>query len=221
MLTPRSLFPIVFLLVFSAQAYGQQSPRFSEDVKIIKAYDKLFEPPADPILFVGSSSIRKWTRLEQVFGAYNVINRGVGGTVTNEITGFAKDIIFPYNPRQIVIYVGENDVVNEQASADTIFNRFKVLYATIRQQMPVVPIVYISLKPSPSREKFVEKTKAVNKLIKTYLAAEKNTAFVDVFSKMLDKNGKMRPELFVSDMLHMKPEGYMIWEKAVRPYLLK
>ncbi len=35
------------------------------------------------------------------------------------------------------------------------------------------------------------------------------------------ENGKPRTELFQQDMLHMKPNGYAIWEKAVEPYLLK
>jgi lysophospholipase L1-like esterase len=43
---------------------------------------------------------------------------------------------------------------------------------------------------------------------------------VDVFPLML-KNGNSMPELFVTDMLHMNAKGYAIWEKAVKPYLLK
>ena len=36
---------------------------------------------------------------------------------------------------------------------------------------------------------------------------------------MLDATGKPRPELFREDMLHMKPEGYALWRKAVAPVL--
>lgn len=181
----------------------------------------MYSPAPHPILFIGSSSIRKWEHLQQAFGSYNVLNRGVGGTVIDDITFYLNDILFPYAPKQIVLYVGENDLPREKETADTILNKTIHLYKMIRAKLPNVPIAYIALKPSPSREKYSAKAIAANKLIKNFLAKEKNTAFIDVFTPMLDKNGKSRPELFVEDMLHMKPAGYAIWEKAVRPYLIK
>jgi lysophospholipase L1-like esterase len=213
------LIGIICLLHISSCA--QDKPPFWQDVQTIKNYDKMYKPPVHPILFVGSSSIRKWDNLQLDFGKYNVLNRGVGGAVINDIIYYLNDIVFAYEPRQIVLYVGENDVVNEANTADTILNRTIRLYTLIRVKMPSVPIVYIAMKPSPSREKFVQKVIDANKKIKAYLAKEKNTAFVDVFPLMLNKEGKMRPELFVGDMLHMKPEGYTIWKKAVEPFLLK
>ena len=200
--------------------FAQIKPRFWEDVQTIKSYDKLFVPLAHPILFVGSSSIRKWADMQVAFGRYNVINRGIGGAVVNDITFYLNDIVFPYDPRQIVLYVGENDLVDENATADSLLNRTVRLYNGIRAKMPDVPIVYIAMKPSPSRDKFQLKAIAANNLIKQFLAKDKKTVFVDIFPLML-KNGKSRPELFVSDMLHMNQQGYTIWDNAVKPYLLK
>ena len=179
----------------------------------------MYQVPEHPILFVGSSSIRKWDGLQIAFGNYNVINRGIGGAVFADITYYLKDIVFPYHPRQIVIYV-ENDLPDETATADVILQRFITLYSAIRTKLPDVPIAYISMKPSPSRDKFRPKAIEANRLIKAFLAKEKDTSFIDIFSPMM-KDGKSRPELFVDDMLHMNAAGYAIWEEAVRPYLLK
>lgn len=201
--------------------YAQDKHAFWQDVQTIKNYDNMYKPPVHPILFVGSSSIRKWDNLQLDFGKYKVLNRGVGGAVINDIVFYLNDLVFAYEPRQIVLYVGENDVVNEANTADTIVDRTIRLYSLIRTKMPSVPLVYIAMKPSPSREKFVQKVIDANTKIKAYLAKEKNAAFVDVFPLMLTKEGKMRPELFVSDMLHMNTDGYAIWKKAVKPYLLK
>jgi len=218
----KKLFLLISLIsLLQLSAYAQAKPPFWDDVQTIKNYDKMFKPPVHPILFVGSSSIRKWDNLQLEFGKYNVLNRGVGGTVINDIAFYLNDLVFAYEPRQIVLYVGENDVVNEASTADTILNRTIRLYMLIRAKMPEVPLVYIAMKPSPSREKFVQKVIDANSKIKAYLAKEKNTAFVDVFPLMLDKQGKMRPELFVGDMLHMNTKGYAIWKKAVKPFLLK
>jgi len=213
---------LIFLLLLGCviNTIAQSKPPFYADVQTIKSYDKMFKPPVHPILFVGSSSIRKWDDLQIAFGSYNVLNRGIGGAVISDIKYYLKDLVFDYEPRQIVLYVGENDVVAPNETADTIFNRTVNLYNSIRAKLPDVSIVYIAMKPSPSRDQFREKTMAANNLIKKFLATQKNVVFVDVFALML-KDGHSRTELFVSDMLHMNQQGYDIWNKAVKPYLLK
>ncbi|MBW8682782.1 GDSL-type esterase/lipase family protein [Chitinophaga rhizophila] len=194
--------------------------RFQDDVTTILKYDKMYTPPANPVLFTGSSSIRKWEDLERTFASRAAMNRGIGGAVTNDIIHYANDIIFPYKPREIVLYVGENDLVERGVTADTVFNRFKNLYTLIRSKLPTTPIVYISIKPSPSREQYIPVAKAANALIRDYIAHEKHIKFIDVFSLMLDKDGKPRKELFVSDMLHMNDKGYAIWRNAIEKEII-
>lgn len=199
---------------------AQTKPPFWDDVQTIKSYDKIYEPARNPVLFIGSSSIRKWPNLQKDFCNNTIINRGIGGAVINDIIFYAHDIVFPYHPKQIIIYVGENDVPDTATTADSIFIRFKRLYNLLRSQLPHAPIDYIAIKPSPSRVKFIEKAKKANLLISTFLKKEPNTVFIDVFSLMINKEGKPMPELFVSDMLHMNEAGYNIWKQAVHPHLI-
>jgi len=211
-------------LLFAASVtvlQAQDKPRFWDDVQTIKQFDKMYNPPAHPILFTGSSSIRKWDDLERTFASYVVLNRGIGGAIVNDITFYLNDIVFPYHPRQIVLYVGENDLPDEASTADSVLHRTERLFHLIRNKLPDVPIVYISMKPSPSREKFQQKAIEANALIKDFLSKEKQTVFIDVFHAMLTADGKTRPELFVSDMLHMNAKGYQIWQELVEPHLLK
>ena len=211
-------------LLFAASVtvlQAQDKPRFWDDVQTIKQFDKMYNPPAHPILFTGSSSIRKWDDLERTFASYVVLNRGIGGAIVNDITFYLNDIVFPYHPRQIVLYVGENDLPDEASTADSVLQRTERLFHLIRNKLPDVPIVYISMKPSPSREKFQQKAIEANALIKDFLSKEKQTVFIDVFHAMLTADGKTRPELFVSDMLHMNAKGYQIWKELVEPHLLK
>lgn len=218
----KKLFLSLFLLsCFTVAVFAQKKPNFWDDVQTIKKYDQMYKPPVHPVLFVGSSSIRKWDDCTQIFAKYNALNRGIGGAVINDITYYLNDVVFPYQPKQLVIYVGENDLPNDAVTPDTVLNRTINLYRAIRAKLPTVPIVYISIKPSPSRDKFKEKAVASNALIKKFLAGEANTTFVNVYSLMLTKEGKLRPELFVEDMLHMNAKGYAIWRKAVEPHLIK
>ncbi|MDF3078444.1 MAG: family lipase [Sphingobacteriaceae bacterium] len=215
----KQLFSLALLFI-AVTSFAQTQHRYWDDIQTIKKFDKLYSPPANPILFVGSSSIRKWDYVQRAFGEYDVMNRGIGGAITDDITFYLNDIVFPYKPRQIVLFVGENDVPSA-STPDSILAKTKRLFSAIRTKLPGIPIVYISIKPSPSRDKFMDKAKETNKLIRQYLSTDKNTVFVDVYSLMLTPEGKSRPELFGSDMLHMNKAGYAIWEKAVRPYLLK
>jgi lysophospholipase L1-like esterase len=215
--------------LFAAATFGQTTPAPApkpplwDDVQAIKRYDGMFAPPQRPIIFTGSSSIRRWDDAQWIFASYPVLNRGIGGAVTNDILFYLDDIVFKYQPKQIVLYVGENDLVDKRlnSTVDSVYNRTMKLYSAIRAKMPAVPVLYIGMKPSPSRENIVPMELEFNKRMKDFFAKEKNTKFIDIYPLMLAKHGKMRPELYVGDKLHMTKLGYDIWEKTVKPHLIK
>jgi hypothetical protein len=61
-----------------------------------------------------------------------------------------------------------------------------------------------------------------NALIRQYSEQHpKRLTFGDVSTPMLGPNGKPRPDLYVSDSLHMTRAGYEIWTRVVAPYLKK
>ena len=214
-----TLFLFIFGMTECASAQAKHS--FWDEVQTIRRYDKVYAPPENPILFAGSSSIRKWPNLQKDFCGHVVLNRGIGGAVINDIIYFANDILFPYHPQQIILYVGENDLLEKGITADSIFLRFKNLYSLIRGRLPDIPIDYIAIKPSPSRAQYLPMAKQVNLLIAQFLQKEVNGKFIDIFPQMLNNDGKPRQELFVSDMLHMNAAGYATWTKIVAPYLIK
>ena len=42
-------------------------------------------PPQNALVFVGSSSIRRWEELTRDFADYNVIQRGIGGAFFDDL----------------------------------------------------------------------------------------------------------------------------------------
>lgn len=211
---------LFFLVCQNQNLLAQEKLPFWDDVQGLKKYDGIYNPPSNTILFIGSSSIRLWD-LKRTFRKHVVLNRGIGGAEINHIINYANDIIFPYQPRQIVIYVGENDLIVEGTTADSIFSRTKQLFRIIQDKLPEVPIVYLSIKPSPSREVYLNTAEAANSLIKTFIETQKNMTYIDIFYPMLNKQGKARPELFKVDMLHMNKKGYKIWKRKVKRHLIK
>jgi lysophospholipase L1-like esterase len=194
---------------------------FIQEIQQFKKQDSAHFPPKNAILFVGSSSFRLWTGLDQYFPGYPIINRGFGGSSIPDLILYAGDIILPYHPKQIVIYCGDNDFESsDTVSSQTVYDHFLQLFTLIRSKMPSVNLVFVSIKPSPSRASKMSRAEQTNERIKKYLATKKNTAFVDVFHPMLDPSGRPKSEIFRPDSLHMNAKGYAIWQRQIKPVLL-
>jgi lysophospholipase L1-like esterase len=212
---------VVFSFPVASRLQAQQ-PAFYDEIAAFKRQDSIAPPPKGAILFVGSSSFRFWEGLAASFPGYDVINRGFGGSSLPDVIRYAADIIFPYQPRQVVIYCGDNDLaISDSVSAHLVFDRFVRLYDTIRSRMPAVDILYVSIKPSPSRERLMPRMAEANQLIAGFLRDQEHAAFVDVYHLMLKPDGHPIDELFRGDKLHMNARGYLIWQNAILPYLVK
>jgi len=212
----------LFLLVTTELLAQTTLPPFWDDIQNFKKQDSIKFPSKNQILFVGSSSFTMWTDVHNYFPGQKIINRGFGGSSLPDVIRYADKIIFPYHPKQIVIYCGENDLAaSDTVTAQMVFNRFKKLFVLIRKRLPRVPIVFVSLKPSPSRVHLMPKMVGANKIIKKFLKKKPNIAFLDVYHKMLKTDGTPRDDIFKEDNLHMNAKGYTIWQKEIKPYLLK
>jgi lysophospholipase L1-like esterase len=218
----RILIYSILLLVCLGNIQAQTAPPFWNDIVAFKKQDILQPPPSFPILFVGSSSFTKWQDVNEYFPGYPILNRGFGGSTLMDVIRYAYDMILPYKPKQVVIYCGENDLAfSDSISAKDVVLRFKTLFGIIRQNLPNTIISFVSIKPSPVRERIQGKVKVANNEIELFLETQKNTQFINIYDDMLDGNGKMREELYLGDRLHMKPEGYAIWKRIILPYLIK
>jgi lysophospholipase L1-like esterase len=212
---------ILFFLVSFAFTNAQNAPFYSE-IQQFKTQDSLHFPPKHAILFLGSSSFRKWEDVQSYFPDYTIINRGFGGSTIPDAIRYLDDIVFPYQPKQILIYEGDNDLASsDQITPDSVLHRFEKLFALIREKLPDVSIGYVAIKPSPSRQKLMPKMQEANSLIKDFLNDKNNTACIDVYHKMLNKDGTPIKDIFLEDELHMNAKGYAIWQKTIQPYLLK
>src|ERR1700753_656869 len=163
-----SLLLIAFVIGFKASA--QSGFPFDNEIRDFKHQDSISFPPKDGILFIGSSSIRLWTDLEQRFSGKPIIKRGVGGCELWQIVDYYTPyILFPYHPRKIFIYAGENDIAAGK-SGKFVFDEVQKLWEMINKQLPDATIYFMSIKPSPSRAKFFGEVNTANELIKSYLA---------------------------------------------------
>ena len=207
----------VFLFCIAARAADDFS-KWEKEIAAFEAADKTSPPPKDAILFIGSSSIRFWTTLAQDFPNQKVINRGFGGSQIADSTHFADRIVWPYEPRQIVMLCGGNDL-NAGKTPPQVADDFKAFVARVREKLPDVAIAYISIQPAPVRWAQREKIVGANRLIEAFTKTGSNLVFIDVFSKELTSDGQPNETLFREDRLHLNAKGYELLKSIVAPHL--
>jgi hypothetical protein len=202
------------------QLHAQTGFPFDNEIRAFKHQDSLKFPPKNGILFIGSSSIRKWTDLETRFANKPIIRRGVGGCELWQVVDYYTPyIVFPYHPRKIFIYAGENDIAAGK-TGKFVSEEFQKLWEMINKKLPDATIYFMSIKPSPSRAKFFAEVEIANKLIKNYLNNKPNSAFIDVSSVILKRNTAVSDSsLFESDLLHLNSKGYDKWQAVLEPYV--
>ncbi len=190
----------------------------------IERFDSLLEAGTSNkggIVFTGSSSIKKWFTLQNDMAPLPVENRGFGGAIIRQVTYYSNRMIVPLQPKLLVFYCGENDIANDVYPAERTLKDYKNFVATMRQKLPNTGILFVSMKPSPKRWQWWDKFKAGNAMIKEYIAQQQDMWYVDIGEAMLGSNGRPRKELFVSDSLHMSPEGYQLWSDILKPEVIR
>lgn len=180
--------------------------------------DKANPPPTGGVVFTGSSSIDMWSTLKADFPNLAVVNRGIGGTWLADQLHIAPQLVYPLDPKIIVLYAGENDLFAGR-SVDDVITAYKKVREQIRREEPAARLVFLALKPSPSRDYLTAAMRDANDQIAALCAKDPHCTFVDVFTPMLDANGKPRAELYIEDNLHMNAEGYRLWTSIVAPAL--
>lgn len=204
----------LFLLV-SVAIFSQDKP-FWKEIKAFKDQDSIQKPQDGMVLFIGSSSFRKWKNVKEDFNNPKILNRAFGGATFLDVIQYQNEVVLNYKPKKIVIYCGENDIASsEQITPKIVFKRFKVLYKTLRNHFQETPIIFVSLKPAISRWAMKDRMIATNKLISNYLIRKKNAFFIDIWDKMLE-NGQPNKTIFLEDNLHMNDKGYAIWVKEMK-----
>ena len=191
--------------------------RWSRDIEAFDTLNESMSESADAILFIGSSSIRRWEAMSEDMVPYATIRRGYGGAKYTDMAVFARRIISPHRYRAIVMFVG-NGVVGQ--SNDHTPDQIEELTRYIVEQsfdcQPDAPFFLVEITPCERRFHAWSKIRAVNARLREVALTTANTYFVPTASHYLKPDGTPRPELFVEDKLHLNQAGYKLWAKLIR-----
>jgi len=194
--------------------------KWEKEIAAFEASDSTAPLPKGAILFIGSSVIRLWKTLAADFPDHQTINRGFGGSEIADSTHFAPRIIFPYQPKQIFLRAGGNDIHAGRAPEE-VAGDFWEFVRVVHKRLPKTEIVYIAVNPAPSRGAENERYQTLNAMIRKFARRNRRVKYLDAYDISLTPTGEARPELFVKDMLHFNTEGYKLLAERVRPFLMK
>ena len=132
------------------------------EITLLKKRVKALPPEKQNVTaFYGSSSIRLWEQLSEDLKPHQVINLGFGGSSYRWCDHFFQEIFGALNPREIILYAGDNDLGNG-IPEDEILESVKNLLRKIEAKYGIISVAIISVKPSPDRLYLKENIESLN-----------------------------------------------------------
>ena len=217
LIAASGLAPLASAADASAPKPDPDPTRFKSDIAAFAAYDRENTAPKEAVVFVGSSSINMWKTAE-CFPEFAVINRGFGGSQASDVVHFAPKLVLKYQPRAIVFYAGDNDLAAGK-TPEQVAGDFEKFVGIVHDKLPKAEVVYLPVKPSLARWNIWPQMQETNALVADFAKGQQHVTYIDTATPMLGPDGKPRPEIFLSDGLHMNAQGYTIWTNLVQPVL--
>ncbi|RVT98370.1 GDSL family lipase [Mucilaginibacter limnophilus] len=166
-------------------------------------------------IFYGSSTIRLWSSLLTDLPQLQAVNLGFGGSTLAACVWFFNRVMQGYKPERLIVYAGDNDL-GDGRNPEELFIFFQQLTVVVKERFGDIPCYFISLKPSPSRWNIADKFVYANSLIKAEIVTRlPNWKFINLYTTMLNPDGKPKKELFMDDGLHLSKKGYELWANVI------
>ena len=198
-------------------AYRSAAEKWEKDIQALEKLDKSQASDERTILFLGSSSIKRWTTLTTDLAPWPALNRGYGGARFSDLAIYAPRLLQAHQPRAAVIYVG-NDITGKEDTdkrPEEVVELFQLVVGSIRQRNPLAEIFLVEITPAPSRFQAWPQIQAANRQLKAACEADDHLHFIETHPHYLTAEGQPRPELFVSDRLHQNDDGYKVWKRLI------
>lgn len=195
--------------------------KWSKDIEKLEALDKTEKDPEDAILFLGSSSIRRWDTIGEDMAPWPTIKRGYGGAKFSDLAIFARRLTRAHDPRAVAIFVA-NDIAGKETdkTPKEVLKLVQFVVKEVRSASGDKPVFLIAVTPTSSRFKVWDEIKKVNQSMAEYAKANDGVYFIATADDYL-VDGKPNDKLFVGDQLHLNDDGYDVWARIIKVKLKK
>lgn len=165
------------------------------------------------IVFFGDSLTAHYN-LDKFYNEKFIINKGISGNKTEDLLDRIEKDVYQYNPSDVIILIGINDIINNINDDDILFN-IEAIVSNIRVNRPEARIFVESIYPvnenlinkDKEHKVYNKNIKSINKRIKQ-MCSKNGAVYINVFDSLTDKEGNLK-ELYTNDGLHINNLGYL------------
>lgn len=196
--------------------------RWENEIQALEKLDQEHADPAHAVLFLGSSSIRRWENIASDMAPFPTIRRGYGGAKFSDLAVFIERLVKPHHFDAVAIFVG-NDISGspQDKSPEQVIKLVEYCVAKIREHDSQAPVFLIAITPTPARFAVWDKIRDLNAKLAEYCRGSDHLHYIDTVESYLDQSGKPIADYFVEDRLHQNQAGYTLWAKLIKNELKK
>lgn len=173
--------------------------------------------PSSPLVFAGSSSVRRWEDFARTYHDRTPLQRGFGGAQLGEVAQRTHDLVTRHDPQAVILFAGTNDV---EAGVDptVVVERFRCFRQRVGQELGWDrPVLFVGITPTPARWDSWEQAAEVNAAVQAIAEDDAGVVYVDVPTAFLATGSPPQGDLFVGDQLHLSSAGYALWDSVLHP----
>ena len=214
----------LLLLLCAAALYGQPNVAAARtDANSLAVHQQLLEK-ADKggidIYFEGDSITRRWGATDypellanwrKNFFGWNAADFGWGADrVENILWRLENGELDGVNPKVIVLQAGTNNLGS--STPEEIFSGLKAVVELMKAKAPGAVIVVTGIFPRNDNMALLPAIQSIN----ADLSVLEGVRYLDINSKLADRQGRLFEGTMNSDKLHPALPGYQVWADALK-----
>jgi lysophospholipase L1-like esterase len=177
------------------------------------------------LIFLGDSITQGWSGAgkavwEKRYAPQRAVNYGIGGDSTRQVLWrLDHGLVDGLAPKVVVLKIGTNNLYGDgnAGSDEEIAAGIAAVVKRLREKLPRTKVLLCAVLPRQN-EFFTNRILKINGQLKR-LDDGKNVRVLEMTEKFQTAPGKVIPELFNSDQLHLETKGYEVWAEALDPVL--
>ena len=140
------------------------------------------------------------------------LNQAISGDTSQGVLNCLNDFART-RPGTVYVMAGINDL-KRGVSEDEVLDNLEQIVQRLRSNHPQAQIVVQSLLPTRDVPISNQQINQVNRGLRT-IAAQHGAVYLDLHAQVMDGKGQLQARL-TTDGLHLSPNGYEVWQWALR-----
>ena len=183
--------------------------------------DGIKKAPPVNVVFFGDSITKGWMEAGKAiwmerYASIPSYDIGIGGDTTRQtLWRMDHGALDGISPKLVVLMIGVNNIFTNTGTNEEIVKGIDASIKEIQAKVPGAKILLFGILPLRNAAQNA-RVKEINAMV-AKLETPPTIRFIDMSDKFEDADGKILPDLYQSDGVHLKTPGYQIWADTMQP----